>query len=55
MVAGLLSTDSAGAYPSWNSRRIFAVQVPSFTGQQSVLVDRKSVADVARTLNYPLP
>lgn len=55
VVAGLLSTDSAGAYPSWNSRRIFAVQVPSFTGQQSVLVDRKSVADVARTLNYPLP
>jgi len=55
VVAGLLSTDTAGAYPSWNSRRIFAIKVPSFTGQQSVLVDRKSGADVSRTLNYPLP
>lgn len=55
VVAGLLSTDTAGVYPSWNSRRIFAILVPSFTGQQSVLVDRKSGADVARGLNYPVP
>lgn len=55
VVAGLLSTDSNGAYPSWNSRRIFAVQVPSYTGLQSVLVDRKAIADVPRTLKYPLP